>query len=170
MGLGGAFSVDKYGREEGRSWWPGEELTEADIHYACDGPTVDVLFTHDAPWGAYAYVDHRKTADGLAHFAQAAGIPRLKFADMVNANRHRVRAVIDAVRPRIVFHGHLHMRDTDSINLDDGFIVEVEAVDANINIVGSALVLDLPTLERTEAFPAPNYPTEDEFGRPIKGY
>lgn len=97
MALGGAYSVDQHARVEGLSWWPQEELNERDLHVACVDETrgaVDVLFTHDMPNSAYQMLDGTRK-DPFPH-----SIP----------NRQRLDTVIDHVQPKLVVHGHMHMR------------------------------------------------------------
>ena len=49
LALGGAVSVDRHHRRIGKSWWPGEVLTEADVAAATSDGVMDVLVSHDAP-------------------------------------------------------------------------------------------------------------------------
>lgn len=50
-GLGGAMSVDKAHRREGRDWWPDEAPTREQAEHLVAGGPIDVLVTHDAAWG-----------------------------------------------------------------------------------------------------------------------
>lgn len=47
--LGGAPSIDKHMRTEGRSWWSEETITEEDMKWVGLTGWADVLVTHDAP-------------------------------------------------------------------------------------------------------------------------
>ena len=52
--LGGAFSIDKYRRTEGRDWWPTEEMTFLETKQAFEtlkenNFSFDYILTHDAP-------------------------------------------------------------------------------------------------------------------------
>lgn len=89
IGHGGAWSVDWADRTPGDTWWPEEEITEADIRRLVPGK-VDVLITHDAPWGVE--VGYK---DGLRR--------------SIN-QRLAVSAIADLVQPSLVVHGHHHRR------------------------------------------------------------
>lgn len=95
MSLGGAYSIDKHRRVEAISWWPQELLTRAQVEAALDRGPVDVLLAHDAP----------------------AGIPVLENNMIPHhvsfANRKAVLAVMEAVQPKLLVHGHYHYPYTD---------------------------------------------------------
>jgi hypothetical protein len=105
MTVGGAVSIDKDWRLQAERtrygartlWWPGEQLTdpEADgIVKATESPTwkpVDYLFTHDCLTNApFKY--------------------RLKEDPESQAHRQKMDRVVKAIRPRWMFHGHMHER------------------------------------------------------------
>ncbi|GAC1492672.1 MAG: hypothetical protein NVS2B15_12760 [Pseudarthrobacter sp.] len=77
-GLGGAYSVDKKHRTEGRDWSPQEEPSpeEAErlIAECSKGPRLDILLTHDIPMGVH----------GLK------GLPGLSKQILQEANRTRI--------------------------------------------------------------------------------
>lgn len=98
MSLGGAHSVDKHMRKEGRSWWPEEYLSDADIDRAVGGGPVDVIVAHDCP--------DRVDIPGLA---PDGFWPAAQIAD-AEAHRFLVGKVVDATKPGILFHGHYHRR------------------------------------------------------------
>lgn len=90
---GGAVSIDKKWRKEGKSWWPNEELTE---DQTCsieqyNGPPVDYLLTHDCS-------DHTKWGFDLVPDPDS------------KIHRQRIDRVIRALKPRYHFHGHMHTR------------------------------------------------------------
>lgn len=93
MALGGAYSIDKDYRTEGRSWWRQEMLTHAQVYRALDRGPVDVLLTHDAPEGACPIIT-----------------PLYKGDEESRGNRLAVTAVMEAVQPRLLVHGHYHHR------------------------------------------------------------
>jgi Icc-related predicted phosphoesterase len=127
LGCGGAYSIDKYYRREGESWWAGETITEADLR-RCEGPSVDVLVTHDAPWGA-ANVMGPATVGDKDDYPESA------------ANRRRVAALCDMVTPNLLVHGHYHHRNS---TLYKGTMVEGFGRDTDYN--GSMGLLHLDTL------------------------
>lgn len=108
MALGGAVSVDQRGRITGHSWWPEESITWDDVDRCLEagsqlaGQRLDVLLSHDVPEGTPSlppretyWLDSRAT----------------------QANRRMLRTVVDKLSPRLVAHGHYHVRN--SAQLDD---------------------------------------------------
>jgi hypothetical protein len=103
LAMGGAYSIDKRYRVEGESWWPEETITEGEVVQACEGGPVDVLLAHDAPWGAEGVMGEETVGD------------KDSFPES-EANRRRLRAVVDAVTPSLLVHGHYHHRNTTQLN------------------------------------------------------
>lgn len=102
--LGGANSIDRCRRTSGRSWWPGEQITEDDLAVLGTDP-VDVLVGHDAPANLPvldAFLrSHAGMWDraGLAYAAQGRAMFHHGFLN---------------VRPRLTLSGHYH-RCTDEL-------------------------------------------------------
>jgi Calcineurin-like phosphoesterase len=96
LAAGGGVSLDKAGRAEGVSWWPGEELSDAQAAaIVADGP-ADVLVSHDCPSGVvHAFPDPPNWWDP---------------ADITRAEQHgqRLQRVVDDLQPAHIMHGHLH--------------------------------------------------------------
>lgn len=146
MGLGGAYSVDKYYRlkkeaqdrrklrqeYEGRiraglratkpnygavlRWWEEEELTDADVAtaLATDEP-LDILFTHDKPRASNPPVNFKENLD-------------------VYPNQDRVQKVVNRLTPKLVIHGHLHVRYEDKIRCgDNGMMTHVLGLDCDVD-------------------------------------
>lgn len=90
---GGAVSIDKQRRVEGKSWWKNETFSEADLASVVkyQGPPVDFLFTHDCS-------DHTPWHE------------RLKPDFESQLNRQRIDMAIKALRPKYHFHGHMHTK------------------------------------------------------------
>lgn len=66
--IGGAFSIDRWHRREGISWWPQEEITKSDIDNALTNlekvnNKVDYTFTHCVNTGIVRTVFHFKRDD-----------------------------------------------------------------------------------------------------------
>lgn len=81
----------------GTLWFPEEEATDADVKAViAEVGSVDVLFTHDKP---------RATRPGT----------RRKNLDICRPNQDRIQRLVDALRPRLVAHGHLHHRYTEDL-------------------------------------------------------
>ena len=99
MGVGGAVSIDQGARVRYVSWWPEETITTADVDRACGNGPVDVLFTHDAPYGVAAIETHM---GGCGE----------RLDRTSEHNRRAISTIIDATTPKLVFHGHHHHRYT----------------------------------------------------------
>lgn len=119
LALGGAASIDKRHRVEGRSWWPEEYLTEEDILTAQSGGPVDVMITHDSPFGAPNTItdDTYGQLGAVKYFGKDA----LHYCTI---HRKLLQRVTDVTAPRILIHGHYHaaMRGT-YFHGDDKFTV-----------------------------------------------
>lgn len=104
MALGGAASVDRLTRTPGKSWWPEEVLSDEDVEYASRPGNVDIIVAHDCPFG----VDIPKIGTGSSPNTDS-GWP---LATLIESGEHRrrVRQVVDAVRPKVLVHGHYHLR------------------------------------------------------------
>lgn len=109
MAVGGAMSVDKEYRVEGESWWPGEELTNADVEYASRDGDVDVIVSHDCPRG----VDIPGVGPDTKGGARGNWPPDI----LAEAQRHREKlaAICTATEPDWLFHGHYHIPYTGSL-------------------------------------------------------
>lgn len=141
MSVGGAYSVDKAHRVEGRSWWSQEEITEADLMRAAAPGPVDVLLTHDIP----TLVDiPGMPVDWKTHFP--AAIP----------NHQRIDALVKECTPSLLVHGHMHVRYTGRIRFDGVVrgrrmyaLTTVEGL-SNDYEPGNAIVIDTPTVVVSE--------------------
>ncbi|NKX55542.1 metallophosphoesterase family protein [Arthrobacter mobilis] len=96
--LGGAYSIDRFRRKLGKSWWEGEEVMPGDVERLGTGP-LDVLITHEVPAGIDV----------------AAGFPR-RLLQAIQRDSYASRLLVaEAVRnttPHLVFSGHWHQRRT----------------------------------------------------------
>lgn len=95
--LGGATSVDAQWRTPGASWWPQEELTEAQVASACSQGRVDIVLAHDAP---YLPLLSNKDLDS----------PSFPESELLRSAQHRdkVQAVYQTAQPLAWCHGHYH--------------------------------------------------------------
>jgi calcineurin-like phosphoesterase family protein len=119
LALGGAYSIDRAWRSPGVSWWPEEEMTDGDISAAMAGGAVDVLVAHDCPTGV-----------PIPGLDDGAGMwPPM---DLIRAVHHRMRLrrVVQAVRPRVVWHGHYHVSYDAQVDLGYG-PVDVHGLDCD---------------------------------------
>jgi Icc-related predicted phosphoesterase len=103
LSFGGAASVDKHLRTEGVDWWSEEMPSEADVETAIAGGRVDVLVTHDSPEREWCVPAVRDT---LARNPLGWPQDSLTWAAV---SRARVNRVFEAVRPRLLVHGHHHV-------------------------------------------------------------
>lgn len=126
LACGGAYSIDKHYRTPGESWWAGETITEADV-IRCGTEHADVLVSHDAPWGAPNVMGF-ETVGEKDDYPESA------------ANRKRLAAIVDAVQPDLLVHGHYHHRNS---TLYRNTRVEGLGRDGDYK---SMVVLDLATL------------------------
>jgi predicted phosphodiesterase len=91
--VGGAVSIDKQWRTEGKSWWANETLSDEQVAGIAKykGEPVDYLLTHDC-------------SDHTPFFG------RLKPDWESQQHRRKIDVAIKALRPRFQFHGHMHTR------------------------------------------------------------
>lgn len=120
LALGGAHSVDRHLRTEGRSWWSREHISEDEIARAISGGGVDVMVTHDCPTGvAIPGILDDPQLDSLN-----SGWPVDQLRAAV-AHRKKLRRVCDEVRPQFLFHGHYHRRYVGVLRYPDGTTTKV---------------------------------------------
>ena len=97
LACGGAFSVDRYYRKQGVSFWQEETITDEDVEKSIgDGSPIDILLCHDVPAG----VD--------IQYIFALSGKRFTVSPESEENRQRLRQIASAVRPTHVYHGHYH--------------------------------------------------------------
>ncbi|EPQ77224.1 metallophosphoesterase [Mycobacterium marinum] len=99
LALGGAYSIDRFLRKRGRSWWEQELLTMRQANAAAAAGEADAMFCHDCPAGI--------TVPSAAR--DRRGFPELELRRS-ELHRERLRCVVDAVRPGRLWHGHFHHR------------------------------------------------------------
>lgn len=130
LALGGAHSVDRPWREPGVSWWREETVSDADLARAIEGGPADVMVSHDCPAGV--------PIPGLAESAHLWPAEELVASD---DHRSRMRRVVDAVRPRAIWHGHFHRQYTTSVELGYGPVTvhgldcDGSTLDDNVSVV-----------------------------------
>lgn len=95
----------------GMLWFPEEEMTDDELTalLEADSSPVDILLTHDKP---------------------RASQPKWNRKDKPECypNQDRIERVVRALRPAVLFHGHLHVRYTDTIASGDGQWTRVEGL------------------------------------------
>lgn len=101
LSLGGASSVDRAYRTEGRDWWAEEAITDEHVAEAIAGGTADVMLTHESPSGTPV----RAVREVLR--TNPFGFPKDALAESA-ASRDRVAHMWNTIRPSLLMHGHLH--------------------------------------------------------------
>lgn len=124
--LGGAVSVDKMGRAEGKTWWPQERIAQADVDALGDEP-LDVLITHEVP-------------QGVPVVGQLEVDPYI--LSEADEGRQLILQAIDRTRPPRVFSGHWHQRVTHDLRRADGGMTRCEVLPQE-GQPENAVVLDL---------------------------
>lgn len=135
LACGGAYSIDKGRRKAYVSWWPQETITQGDV-YRCGTDLVDVLVSHDVPWGV------------LDPYGPQTGGGDKDLWPTSTANRKLLRAVLDNVDATMVIHGHTHHRKSTTMLREDGSRVQVEGYACN-GMEGHADVWDLKDAKET---------------------
>ncbi len=130
--IGGAVSVDRGRRTPGRTWWPQEVPTAADVAALGTEP-LDVLITHEVPAGALLQSRLR------VHSAVAAE---------ADATRELLARAVQAACPRLCFAGHWHIRLSSDIVRPDGGVTTVEVLSEE-HTTGNAVALDIDELSIT---------------------
>lgn len=134
VSFGGAASPDQDRRIQGKDWWPEEEPTAADVDLIVQAGKADVLLTHEAVDGGTARVDAALARPNHDLFSSQG-------LEASRRSRGRVTEVWNCIRPRVLFHGHMHIRGEG--HHPDGR--RVYSLAAN-NAAGSIGVLDLQDL------------------------
>lgn len=125
--IGGAFSIDRFVRKEGWSWFKQEVPRWEDVETLGMDP-VDVMLTHDAPVNVATEI---------------WGQPAIRFNPHEMVEAHQSQAVIAAAmhntRPKITFHGHWHGRTQYKF---EGMTVQGLHMASGEPLVYSSAVLD----------------------------
>jgi len=130
LAAGGAVSVDKKSRVPYISWWPGEELSDADV-MRCSGPPVDILLTHDVP------------LESIEFNFPMIGSQEAEYDSYMN--RKRISMIAKEATPKWLFHGHMHHFYTQEPSSNSSFFIKGLAHDG-YSIYQAACVFDLDTM------------------------
>lgn len=129
--MGGALSIDKSMRTRGISWWPQEAITEANLitlEQNLAGEPVDIFLSHDFPEGSMPGPTHR--------FALPEALERES-----QVQREMLRAGVDMARPKVLLHGHWHVRMNNVLETPE-YRTEVIGLDMQ-GTNGNVVVMDL---------------------------
>ena len=130
LAVGGAYSIDRILRMPGKAWWPQEVLTADDVRHIAGAGGADVMFCHDCPSGI----------TGPAMDRARYGFPDAELSAS-EANRVKLRQIVDSVRPRRLWHGHFHHRyqaileGTDYRTVVDGLGRDKGPIDNNMVVI-----------------------------------
>lgn len=138
LALGGAVSLDRVIRTEGKDWWPEEDITVDQAAAVSQAGPADVMVTHECPAGV-----HHEFGPPPAWWDPAD-------MDRSDANRARLRSVVDSARPTHLIHGHLHIGYTRPLDAGWG-TVEVTGLDCDGSDHGNWAVLNVATMEWGES-------------------
>lgn len=102
--MGGTSSVNRANLIPGYDWWSQEVITQADLDklrtQVAINDEVDVLITHDAPYGGKLI---EKCATAWAHAWPEADVA------LSTEQRKLIAEAITIAQPKILVHGHWHM-------------------------------------------------------------
>ncbi|HTQ18900.1 metallophosphoesterase family protein [Mycobacterium sp.] len=135
LAVGGAYSIDRFLRKPGLSWWPQESLTASQARDVAAAGHADAMFCHDCPAGI--------TVPGAARDRFGFPAVELRRSELYRA---RLRSVVDAVRPGRLWHGHFHRR-YQSVLCRAGYRTVVDGLGKNgAPIDNNMVVVNLPEL------------------------
>jgi Icc-related predicted phosphoesterase len=131
--LGGAFSIDGAHRTPGIDIWDTETTTDADVELLTNRGQLDVLLTHDAPYGV-----HVPTRQKLRPILQ----------ELSDENRLRISRALESTRPSLNVHGHFHSDHQSMVDHGDGTHTRVIGLASNLEAAVRARgILELPALD-----------------------
>jgi hypothetical protein len=131
VAVGGAVSMDRGTRVEGRSWFAQEEISDEEEQRICLPGKVDVMLTHDAP----------SDVDLALPPVPCNWLPQVPRAE---AHRHRLQRIVDATEPGYLMHGHYHRLYEKPVKMRHGE-VRVTGLDMD-GEPGNWMVLDTKTM------------------------
>ncbi|WP_166433036.1 metallophosphoesterase [Nesterenkonia salmonea] len=111
VSLGGAPSVDFEHRITGQSWWIEEMITDDDVAAVVAGEAADVMLTHDSP-------EPWHSTDMVAKIIQTPLGRSAEVLAYAAEGRRRLDEAFQAVKPRVLAHGHYHVTDSKRIQIE----------------------------------------------------
>jgi predicted phosphodiesterase len=134
LSFGGAASLDQDARIRGKDWWPEEEPSPTEADRAARQGTADVMLTHEAVNGGSSKVDDLVASPNYQQFSQ-------RGFDASRRTRSIVTTLWNDVRPKVLFHGHMHEQAEG--HLSDGRHVYSLARDTKPGNIGILSLDDL---------------------------
>ncbi|MFT4011181.1 MAG: metallophosphoesterase [Nocardioidaceae bacterium] len=140
VAIGGAVSIDRELRDEGKNWWPQEVISPEEAKQIIADGQVDVVASHDAPDGI-TVLTHHLMVNGMAAY-----FPAHVMAD-ADAHRDLLGQIVQSIEPTHLWHGHYHhaYRDDFSLQTPRG-TVKVRGLDCDgaPSLNDNMVVVDLP--------------------------
>lgn len=130
--LGGAYSVDRMWRVAGVSYWPEEVLSKEFVQDLCASiQPVDIMISHDAPISSnIPLTNHMGLSSTVLYRA--------------DAHRELVERVVLVAQPKVIYHGHYHVRYKDVMDIGYGE-VEVNGLGCDCMPFSDTVeILDIP--------------------------
>lgn len=143
LSLGGAASVDFDYRTPGRDWWPAEMLTHEQVREASEGGYADIMLTHETPDPPYAItaVQHLLATNPLGFSLEG-----LSYSAV---SRKRLTQAVEAVRPRLLAHGHMHLPGVQRFRFEGASYDSAVLGLAHEHTATNLALLDLTSLDQT---------------------
>jgi hypothetical protein len=129
LAVGGAYSIDRFLRIPGRSWWPQETITPTQARQIAAAGQADAMFCHDCPAGI--------EVPGAAF--DRYGCPPEELARSA-VHQALLRTIVDTVRPARLWHGHFHHRYRALLD-GDGYRTIVDGLGKNGNPIDNNMVV-----------------------------
>lgn len=126
--MGGAWSIDAGVRTENVDWFPEEKITLGEAYKASQGGAVDIMFTHDAPYGTPCF----KKEWHLPSDMQIAS----------DHNRKLLLQIVENVKPKLLVHGHHHHYYEYDLTRSDKAVTHVIGLNFELH-PNSMYVIDL---------------------------
>ena len=130
MSMGGAYSIDKNYRTDGIDWFERETITDSDVERAANNGPVDVLLTHDTP-GITPKLEMLMWKIQREYKLEPENKP----------NWENLSKVVQAVKPKDLFHGHYHVNYNDMTD-SFGYDLKIHGLDCNNSGVDSIYLFD----------------------------
>jgi len=138
LAIGGATSVDRLLRTEGVDWFAQEAMSFAQEVAIADAGQTDVVVAHDAPWGVPFLAEHYNL-DQPPEIRGGWPPDALRDSDQ---HMRRMRGLLDAVHPRVWFHGHHHVYYDDVLATTEGTVVIHGLAEDGSKLAAGTLLVD----------------------------
>lgn len=138
-GLGGAYSVDRRWRREGKDLWADlEEPTPAEAERLIASAPVDVLLTHDAP--------------ASFHGLKGLALPP-EIAAAAERTRGLLQRTVEVLQPTLLFCGHWHQRKSQELVWSDGTLTSAHVLAHEGSWGGNTVLVQWAEGGRPEVMP-----------------